>query len=415
MLSVLSDWYHEEYFELVKQVMTPGAPPPFVDNNLINGKNNYDCALMDPDDDTPCTKDAGLSKFKFKRGKTHRLRLVNTGADALQRFSIDGHKMKVIANDFVPVEPYDTEVVTLGIGQRTDVIVKADQKAGAYWMRSNISTGCSPTRGQANALAVIHYDGVDDKQAPTSKAWDRPDPGTCANDDLSKTKPLMKLKPPKPDLTYDMNVELFTNATGHLLWKMDGVSYRGNYNSPTLLLGNLGDLKFDEIWNVHNTKKAKSVRVHIINKTGISHPMHLHGFNMYILNEGPGEWDGKTINANNPQRRDVQMLRGNGYIVMQFDAHENPGYVTTFVISGNNILLNRFIVSGDCIATSRGMSLVVFSRSSSLSQTKSRSSGSPTQSRRRVGNGASTPRRIFRSKLTVVYEIRARAWIVMRL
>jgi FtsP/CotA-like multicopper oxidase with cupredoxin domain len=213
----------------------------------------------------------------------------------------------------------------LGIGQRTDVVVLANQKPGAYWMRSNISTGCSPTRGQANALAVIHYEGIDDKLAPTSKPWDHADPGTCANDDLSKTKPLMKLKPPKPDLTYDMNVELFTNATGHLLWKMDGVSYRGNYNSPTLLLGNLGNLTFDEIWNVHNTKKAKSVRVHIINKTPISHPMHLHGFNMYILNEGLGEWDGTTINPNNPQRRDVQMLRPNGFIVMQFDAHENPG------------------------------------------------------------------------------------------
>lgn len=59
---ILSDWYHGEYFDLVEQVMTPVcavisyetipsdiqqfAPPPFSDNNLINGKMDYDCSLI---------------------------------------------------------------------------------------------------------------------------------------------------------------------------------------------------------------------------------------------------------------------------------------------------------------------------------------------------------------------------------
>lgn len=53
--------------------------------------------------------------------------------------------------------------------------------------------------------------------------------------------------------------------------------------------------------------------------------MHLHGFNMYILHEGPGEWDGTIINEHNPLRRDTMMVRGEGHLVMQFDASENPG------------------------------------------------------------------------------------------
>jgi hypothetical protein len=40
---------------------------------------------------------------------------------------------------------------------------------------------------------------------------------------------------------------------------------------------------------------------------------------------GVDKWDGKIVNPQNPQRRDVQMLRPNGYIVMQFDAAGNPG------------------------------------------------------------------------------------------
>lgn len=53
--------------------------------------------------------------------------------------------------------------------------------------------------------------------------------------------------------------------------------------------------------------------------------MHLHGFNMYILHEGPGAWDGTIINRNNPQRRDVIQVQGNGHVVIQFDAGDNPG------------------------------------------------------------------------------------------
>lgn len=53
--------------------------------------------------------------------------------------------------------------------------------------------------------------------------------------------------------------------------------------------------------------------------------MHLHGFNMYVLHEGDGDWDGTIVNPGNPQRRDVVQLRKNGHLMMQFDAGDNPG------------------------------------------------------------------------------------------
>lgn len=46
---------------------------------------------------------------------------------------------------------------------------------------------------------------------------------------------------------------------------------------------------------------------------------------MFVLAEGPGQWDGSTVvNAQNPQRRDVQLLQPHGYMVVQIDA-ANPG------------------------------------------------------------------------------------------
>jgi FtsP/CotA-like multicopper oxidase with cupredoxin domain len=53
--------------------------------------------------------------------------------------------------------------------------------------------------------------------------------------------------------------------------------------------------------------------------------IHLHGHNMYVLHERDGLWDGvSTVRPQNPQRRDTQMLRVNGHMVIQYDT-DNPG------------------------------------------------------------------------------------------
>lgn len=103
----LTDHYHTPYYQIVQEIMAPlqagGNPKPASDNNLINGKMNFNCSTKAAGDNTPCTSNAGISKFKFTYGKTHRLRLINAGSEGIQRFSIDGHNLTVIANDFVPI------------------------------------------------------------------------------------------------------------------------------------------------------------------------------------------------------------------------------------------------------------------------------------------------------------------------
>lgn len=267
---MLSDWFHRDYFELVEQTMGNGTEPVRADNNLINGKNNFDCSTLPEGDDTPCVSDAGISKFRFKRGKKHRLRLINAGAEALQRFSIDGHKMTVIANDFVLVEPYETEVVTLGIGQRNDVIVEANGDLDAYWMRSSISTHCSLVHdGREHALAAIYYDDADEEKDPKSKAWDIKD-DDCRNDDLEITVPKAPIPLPEADLELEYEAKIYVNESGVTLWTFDGVPFRANYNSPPLLMSILNNHTFEEEWNVRKTGKAKSVRVTVKNETPVS-------------------------------------------------------------------------------------------------------------------------------------------------
>lgn len=263
---MLSDWYHKDYDTLVAETLTPKTPPVRSDNNLINGKMNFNCSTVAAGDKTPCTNNAGVSKFKLTYGKTHRLRLINSGSEGVQRFSLDGHNLTVIANDYVPVNPYSTKVVTLGIGQRTDVLVTANVggPTSSFWMRSNI-TSCSLTN-QPFAVAAVYYSSADTSKSPASTAWNVPDPGTCANDDLSLTVPAYKMPVPNPTYTHTYNITLFTNASGVVLWDFDGESARVDYNAPPLLLANQGVTTFDPEANVRNLYTNSSVRM-IVNNT----------------------------------------------------------------------------------------------------------------------------------------------------
>ena len=223
-------------------------------------------------------------------------------------------------------EPYTTDVVTLGIGQRTDVLVTANvgNSKSAFWMRSNVSTNCSTTK-QPHALAAIYYDQANITQAPTSTAWDVPDPGTCTNDDLALTVPYYPINVSTPATTRNLDINFFFNATGHFLWTLDGTSFRADYNSPVLLLANEQNFTFDPIWNVKNFGSNSSIRIIVNNPTPAAHPMHLHGHNMQILHVGSGDWDGVSIiNPGNPQRRDVQLVPPQGHIAWQITA-DNPG------------------------------------------------------------------------------------------
>lgn len=130
--------------------------------------------------------------------------------------------MTVMANDFVAIKPYTTNVVTLGVGQRTDVLVTASQgpATSSFWMRSNISQICSLSN-QPHALAQIYYDQADTTKAPTSKAWNVPDPGTCANDPLSQSVPAYVIPIKAAATTREMDITFGYNSTGFFLWKLD--------------------------------------------------------------------------------------------------------------------------------------------------------------------------------------------------
>ncbi|KAI9672710.1 MAG: hypothetical protein M1831_000145 [Alyxoria varia] len=334
---MLQDWYHSDYNSLLAKMLNPlklgGPAPPLAASNLINGKNSYNCSKAQG---KKCTPDAPLSYFDFKPGKSHRLRIINMGSGAIQKFTIDGHKMRVMANDFVPVKSYTVDMLSLGVGQRADVIVEGNGKKGElYWMRSTIE-GCSLNDGLATqALAAVAYTGADKSVSPKSVvakgAFTDNSPGTCANDPLSTTEPVYPISVQGgASVTRDMKIEAKSNGT-HIVYLINGKSFRGDYNKPLLAaVHSSRDLSgIPPERNLWDFGTNSSVRIVIYNHHNQPHPMHLHGHNMHILASGFGKWDGSIVRASNPQRRDVQVMPPGSedrpsYLVVQWK-QDNPG------------------------------------------------------------------------------------------
>ncbi|MCJ1225204.1 hypothetical protein MMC12_001853 [Toensbergia leucococca] len=326
---LLQDWFHLDYFALVEHAMSniTSLQSQASDNTLINGRMPYNCSSAV--NGTSCSSNASYSKYRVKAGKTYRLRLINSGAGGIQYFSIDDHSLTVISNDFVYVEPYNTNFVTLGIGQRSDVLFTP--KGGpndTYWMRT-LQSGlfCARAR-QPEGRAVILLDNAPEDTIPKTLAWPPPiDDRTCKNDPLSVTIPYYQIALPEPSVTYHLVINEIINATGHKLYTMNGSPFQADYSDPILRLANEKNISYphDPQWNIIDFGTNTSIRVNVWNNFTAPHPMHLHGHDMYMLHEGPGQWDGTTIiNPQNPQRRDTQNLIPNGHMVFQFDA-DNPG------------------------------------------------------------------------------------------
>ena len=230
--------------------------------------------------------------------------------------------MTVIATDFVPTQPYETDVVTLGVGQRTDVLVTAhlDPKA-AVWMRTQLPGGpmCGglgpygtptpplgaplpPDTVYPDVLAAIYYETADPSLEPTSTTT--LEPRSCANDDLDLTRPATSVQPSALDEAYtlDLVMTLALNETRNFEWRTNDQAYRANFNEPILYDAAAGQTTFSENpeWNVYDLGENQTVILNVTNATPFTHPMHLHGHTFFVLAVGGPPANSTSVPAGPP-------------------------------------------------------------------------------------------------------------------
>ncbi|KAL8790922.1 MAG: hypothetical protein Q9213_000347 [Squamulea squamosa] len=345
----LQDWSHEPNIAAWENKVRYGMTHS-LSNLLINGTNTFDCSSASDDS---CV--GGGKKFQtvFKPGKKYLIRLINVATDSQFQFSIDGHKLRVIANDFVPIKPYDTDSIVINAAQRYDLIVEANAPVGDYWLRAVWVDACA---GVANdhpedSTGIIRYDASSTNEPTSVSAIEAPT--VCSDEPLESLIPHMGFDVSNIGGTTVEELRVRFTHEALFTWTINTSSLALDWSNPTLTRMFNHESVFPSEYNVVpvnvsepsllssellgalSKKKTSSadewavlvIQNKVIGLLGtIAHPIHLHGHDFWILAQATGPWDGTTdsFTTINPPRRDTATLPAQGHLAIAFRL-DNPG------------------------------------------------------------------------------------------
>ncbi|TKA31369.1 hypothetical protein B0A50_02214 [Salinomyces thailandicus] len=321
----VSDWYYDGVMYHASIAEHTNGVPPTADNGLINGS---------------MTSVYGGSHHvtTLTAGKRHRVRLMNTGVDNHFVVSFDEHQMEVIASDFVPIEPYNTTNLFIGIGQRYDVIIHANQSSGAYWFRAEAqdTAGCGNNYNNGNIRSIFAYEGHE-SETPDSTAQDysqRCTDETGLTPHWNSFVPEGKAGVEFTELTTSQLQQDENDGSITIYWRINGSHLQANWEVPTLEYVRTSNTSYPSDANVISLPDAGVWTYWVIQEiagdpynVAVPHPIHLHGHDFYVLGAGDDTWTSDKVsqlNFDNPTRRDVAMLNTNGWLALAF-VTDNPG------------------------------------------------------------------------------------------
>ncbi|KAK0940342.1 laccase, multicopper oxidase, benzenediol:oxygen oxidorectuctase [Friedmanniomyces endolithicus] len=320
----VTDWYYQTVNYHASIAEHANALPPEADNGLINGTNK---------------SPSGGSYYvtSLTAGKKHRVRLMNTAVDNHFVVSLDGYQMTVISSDFVPIVPMNVTTLFLGIGQRYDVIITADQSPGAYWFRADVQdkAGCGNNFRNGLIRSVFAYAGHE-TETPISTAQTYTQ--TCS--DQTGLVPYWNSFVPQgqtgtfTELTTSQLQQTETDGSITVYWQINGSAMLNNWEQPTLEYVRTGNTSYPADLNLIQLPTEGRWTYWVIQEVAgnpynvaVPHPIHLHGHDFYVLGTGTTTWTAaaaSSLNYANPTRRDVAMLPTNGWLALAF-VTDNPG------------------------------------------------------------------------------------------
>ncbi|WOL14967.1 laccase-24-like [Canna indica] len=364
---LLGEWWKADVVELDNQAFLRGQGFNSSDAYTINGQ---------PGDLYNCSR-KHTYKLKVVSGKTYLLRIINAALNNQLFFKIAGHNFTVVAVDASYTKPYKTDVVVVSPGQTVDVLMVADAAPGNYYMAASpyISVGPQgPPFVNISATGIVEYLPVDDSSAPVMPSMPPFNDTPTAHRFFTNLTGL--LKPGKPTVPHRVHEKMFftvglgrnpcqpsqtlCNRTRQAISaSMNNVSFE--FPTTVSLLeahfkGANGVYRRDfprrpRVFDYVNatgtlplalqtTLKGTRVRTVKYNATveivlqntafvGIeNHPMHLHGFNFFVVAQGFGNYNAtaakRSFNLVDPQVRNTIGVPTGGWAVIRFVAN-NPG------------------------------------------------------------------------------------------
>ncbi|VFQ71839.1 unnamed protein product [Cuscuta campestris] len=355
---LLAEWWKSDTEAVINEALKSGLAPNVSDAHTINGH---------PGPVSNCPTQGGY-KLSVEAGKSYLLRIINAALNEELFFKIAGHLLTVVEVDASYVKPFKTDTVMLAPGQTASVILTADKRSGQYMVAASTFMDAPIATDNHTATATIHYTGSL-AAGPTTRTSTPPKNATAvANRFVDALRSINSEEfPANVPRTVDHSL-LFTVGLGINLCPTctpaNGTRVVASINNVTFVMPTTALLQahFYGINGVFtadfpgnppvafnytgagpaNRQTSKGTRVYrlgynetvqlVLQDTGIvvpeNHPVHLHGFNFFVVGKGLGNFnpkrDPKKFNLVDPVERNTIGVPAGGWVAIRFRA-DNPG------------------------------------------------------------------------------------------
>ncbi|KAM1094721.1 hypothetical protein ACFX13_009817 [Malus domestica] len=369
---IFGEWWKADTEKVINQALQTGLGPNVSDAYTINGLPGplYNCSTKD------------IYKLKVKPGRTYLLRLINAALNNELFFSIANHTLTVVEADAVYVKPFKTQTVLITPGQTTNVLLMTKPKSpnAKFVMAARPYVSGPAAFDNSTTTGLLEYEISSSSSNSKNNKKQLFTPVLPKFNDtlfsMKYNKKILSLASPKfPAANVPKTVEkrfFFTVGLGILpcLKKQtcqgpNNTRLAAAINNVTFVQPNTALLQahfFNQSKGVYTTDFPANPAVKfnytgsppnniavssgtkvvvlpfntsvelVLQDTSIigaeSHPLHLHGFNFFVLGLGSGNFDKKNdpkkYNLVDPAERNTIGVPSGGWVAIRFLA-DNPG------------------------------------------------------------------------------------------
>ncbi|PIA60393.1 hypothetical protein AQUCO_00300114v1 [Aquilegia coerulea] len=373
---IFGEWFNVDTEAIINQALKTGGGPNVSDAYTINGLPGplYNCSAKD------------TFKLKVKPGQTYLLRLINAALNDELFFSIANHTLTIVDADAVYVKPFTTDTLLIAPGQTTNVLLKTKSHYpnATFLMLARPYVTGQGTFDNSTTAGILEYE-LPSKSSSSATNLLKKLPLfkpqlPALNDTSFATNFSKKLRslataqfpanvPQTVDRRFFFTVGLGTNPCPknhtcqgpsnktmfaasinnisfampttallqtHFLRQSNNVILTTTFPTKPVIPFNYTGTPPNNT-NVSNGTKLvvlpynTSVEL-IMQDTSIlgaeSHPLHLHGFNFFVVGQGFGNYnpnkDPASFNLIDPVERNTVGVPVGGWVAIRFLA-DNPG------------------------------------------------------------------------------------------
>ncbi|GMY08084.1 laccase-17 [Fagus crenata] len=371
---IFGEWWNVDSEAVISQALQTGGGPNVSNAYTINGLPGplYNCSAKD------------TFKLKVKPGKTYLLRLINAALNHELFFSIANHSLTVVEADAVYVKPFETNTLLIAPGQTTNVLLKTKPQYpnATFFMTARPYVTGLGTFNNSTVAGILKYEiptntlhsAASIKKLPLFKPFLPPLNDTSfATNFTNQLRSLASAQfpanvPQKVDRRFFFTIGLGTSPCQHnqTCQGPNGTMFAASINNisfaqPTTALLQAhffgqsngvytSDFPISPIIPFNYTSSTPPNNTHVSNGTKLvvlpfntsvelvmqgtsilgaeSHPLHLHGFNFFVVGQGFGNFDSNKdpakFNLVDPIKRNTVGVPSGGWVAIRFLAN-NPG------------------------------------------------------------------------------------------